>query len=446
MSRELKRKLLHVAMGGFALLLPWLTWWQAALLALTALLHNLFLLPRYGGRAVFRGEAARVGHDPGIVLYPASILLLTLLFRHQMPIVAAAWGMLALGDGMATIVPLLLRGSGPRLPWNRQKSWSGWLAFVVFGGAAACGLWWWTTGAPLTDPLVAKLLVVTVIVAMLESLPLGVDDNIVVPLAAGGLLLAALDFDPGRWIASRPEFVARLPWALVINGVLAVVAFAARSVDVAGAVHGTLLGVALWVFGGWPAFSLLLSFFVLGTGATKLGYRTKLAEGTAQEKGGRRSAPHAWANAGAGALFALLAAGGSRPDLLLLAVVGAFATATADTLGSEIGQAYGRRTFLITTFRPVPRGTDGAVSLEGTIAGILGSLVIALIGHAGGLCDWRGVAIVVVAAFVGTTVESYVGALFERAKQINNEAQNLLNTLVGGLVALVLGLVWTGGR
>ncbi|MDQ7087364.1 MAG: DUF92 domain-containing protein [Acidobacteriota bacterium] len=156
----------------------------------------------------------------------------------------------------------------------------------------------------------------------------------------------------------------------------------------------------------------------------------------------RRGAPggaaNAWANAGAGALFALLAAGSAEPGPYWLALVAAFATATADTLGSEIGQAYGRRTYLVTTFRPVPRGTDGAVSLEGTLAGVAGSLVVALLGWGMGLISPAAVAWVVLAAWIGTTLESYLGALLERRARIDNEAQNFLNTLVGGVVAMAL--------
>jgi uncharacterized protein (TIGR00297 family) len=435
MKRELLRKLLHLAMGGFAFLIPYLTWWQTSLLAAVALLHNLLLFPRYGGRRLFRGAAAQHGHDPGIVLYPAAVLALSLLFAPWPAIVAAAWGLLAFGDGMATICGVLAGPSSPRLPWNHRKSWAGWFGFLIFGAGAAWVLWRHTTGEPVSTEQSIQLVVVALFVAIIESLELGVDDNIVVPLAGAGLLLAASCLDLQRLVDAQPEFLARLPWAVGVNLLLAVLAMRARSVDLSGAIHGSLLGVALWVFGGGLAFAMLFAFFVLGSGATKLGYKTKLAEGTAQEKGGRRSSSHAWANAGAGTLFALLYAG-SGDAAFLLGVIAAFATAASDTLGSEIGQAYGRRTFLITSFRSVPRGTDGAVSLEGTLAGVAGSLLLGVLAirQIGAM----GVLIVVLAAFVGTTVESYLGAIFERAKQINNEAQNLLNTLVGGLSAIGL--------
>src|SRR5438309_365487 len=103
-SSELTRKLIHVAVGLFALLLAYLTWWQALLLGLVALLHNLFVLPLYMRKRIYRGEAGERGHDLGIVLYPASILVLVLVFHDRLEIVAAAWGLLAFGDGFAAIV------------------------------------------------------------------------------------------------------------------------------------------------------------------------------------------------------------------------------------------------------------------------------------------------------------------------------------------------------
>lgn len=438
---ELARKGLHVAMGGFAFLLAWLTWWQAALCALAALLNNLFVLPRIGGRRVFRGRAALAGHDLGIVLYPCSVLLLILLFPARLDIVAGAWGLLAFGDGLATVAGITLGRATGCLPWNRDKSWAGLAGFLAGGVPMTLTLVAWTRGTPLAPAEIALFAAVAVVVAIIETLPAGIDDNLLVPFSGAGLLFAATLVEPLRVAAEAPLLGARLLPALVVNVALALTAYALRSVDVSGVVHGVVLGTVTWVFGGGAAFVILLLFFVLGTGATKVGYRTKAREGTAQAKGGRRGARHAWANGGAPMLFALLYGTTGAADLaplFALAFVAALATASSDTLASEIGQAFGRRTYLVTTFRPVPRGTDGAVSLEGTLAGIAGSLVVGGVAHALGIIDAWGVLWTVIAAFAGTTLESVLGAWLERANKIDNEAQNFLNTLVGGLVALGL--------
>ena len=174
---------------------------------------------------------------------------------------------------------------------------------------------------------------------------------------------------------------------------------------------------------------------MLGSLATRVGYEEKAKRQLAQEKGGRRGAKNAFAKTAVPAAAAIFAATTGYPELFALAVAGAFATAAADTCSSEIGQVYGRRTFLITTLRPVPRGTEGAVSLEGTLAGVAASLVLGALGAAVGLYRWRGVAWVAVAALVATTLESVLGATLEKRGLLDNEAVNFLNSLAGALVA-----------
>jgi len=55
------------------------------------------------------------------------------------------------------------------------------------------------------------------------------------------------------------------------------------------------------------------------------------------------------------------------------------------------------------------------------------------------MTSWAGAGIVVVAAFVGTTLESYLGATLERMRTVDNEVVNFANTLAGGLAAMAIG-------
>ena len=92
----------------------------------------------------------------------------------------------------------------------------------------------------------------------------------------------------------------------------------------------------------------------------------------------------------------------------------------------------------MTTFRRVAAGTDGAASIEGTLAGVLASVALAVAAWMLGLVSSGPAVIAVAAAFLGSTLESYVGAATEGRRPIDNEALNLLNTVVGGVAALVL--------
>jgi uncharacterized protein (TIGR00297 family) len=439
---ELARKVTHMGVGLIAFSLRFLGPLWSAVLAACALGFNLFLLPRLGGRRLWRPAELEAGGSLGIVLYPLAVLLLILVFWRRLEVAAAAWGILAFGDGMASVAGMTLGRS--KLPWNPRKSWVGSLAYVVCGAMAAGVLLVWTAPVQGRDYLenngwafaLAAGFAAALLAAALESLPQGLDDNLGVPLVSG-LFLLGLVLTQGHWSAflADPGLPLRLLLAVLVNAALAGAAYAARTVDLSGVAAGFLVGFLIYVFYDWRGYLLLLAFFVIGSACTKFGYRQKAAARLAQEKGGRRGARHALANAGVATACALFAGVTDYRAFFGLAFAGAFATAAADTSSSEIGQLLGRRTFLLTTFRPVPRGTEGAVSLEGTLAGVLASLILAVLGAALGLYPWMGVLAVVVAAFVGTTFESVVGAALEKRQLLDNEALNFLNTLVGALVA-----------
>lgn len=432
---ELLRKLVHVAMGGIAFAVRPLGWQLAALCAAAAVVHNALLLPRYGGKRLWRAGDAERGYALGIVLYPTTVLLLVLVFRERLEIAAAVWAILAFGDGLAAIAGQTLGRANP-LPWNPGKSWAGTAAYFVCGGAGAFALLQWTAPGAYAPAFALAIAAATAgVAALLESQPLGLDDNFGVPLVAA-LLLFCLTLTEGRWdlVASAP-FLARTGAGAALNVALAVAAYATGGVGVAGAAVGVVLGTAIWACAGPWAFALLFAFFVLGTAATRLGYARKAAAGIAQERGGRRGPGNALSKSSIPAAAALFAATTAHPTLFLLALAGAFATAAGDTVSSEIGKAFGRRTFLVTTLRPVPRGTDGAVSLEGTAAGVAAMAAIALLGFAGGLYPAGGIAVVVAAAFLATTLESLAGATLERRGLLDNDAVNFLNSTAGALLA-----------
>jgi uncharacterized protein (TIGR00297 family) len=435
---ELARKATHMGVGLIAFSLRFLGPLWSAVIALCALGFNLYLLPRIGGRHLWRPAELEAGGSLGIVLYPLAVLLLILVFWNRLEVAAAAWGILAFGDGMASVAGMTLGRA--KLPWNPRKSWVGSLAYVVCGALAAAMLLVWTAPVQGRSYSLAFALAAgfatALLAAALESLPQGLDDNLGVPLVSG-LFLLGLVLTQGHWGAflADPGLPARLLLAVLVNAALAGAAYAARTVDLSGVVAGFVVGFLIYAFYDWRGYLLLLTFFVIGSACTRFGYRKKAAAKLAQEKGGRRGARHALANAGVATACALFAALTGHPVLFGLAFAGAFATAAADTASSEIGQLLGRRTFLITTFRPVPRGTEGAVSLEGTLAGVIASLILAVLGASRGLYPWAGVLAVVVAAFVGTTFESVVGAALEKRQLLDNEALNFLNTLVGALAA-----------
>jgi uncharacterized protein (TIGR00297 family) len=432
-TNETLRKTIHIAVGFGAVALKYLPWRYAALIAAAAVLGNWLLLHRLVGRSVARHER---GYDPGIVLYPAAVCTLILVFNWHIEIAAVAWVLLAFGDGFATLIGRAMPLAP--LPWNRTKSWGGLLAFLVLGGAAAFAI------AALFDgkPRMEVLLLAIVASAFAETLPLGLNDNVTVPLVAGGVL-AAVSIAPFA-SASHPPIA--WPW-LAAHTVLTIAGWLLRTVDVSGAIGGWVLGAIIVVGGGPPLYVALLTFFVIGTAATKLGYARKAREGLAQERGGRRGAAHAFANVGVAAICAIACWRGLGLVPLFMGVA-ALATAAADTAGSEIGQLVGRLTFLPLSFRRVPRGTEGAISIEGTLAGIVAAFAVGFAAVAMAAHHFRPaftgtividrfhtVAVITACGFLGSYLESILGSMNRKAgSPVPNGVMNFLNTAIGAVL------------
>ena len=229
--------------------------------------------------------------------------------------------------------------------------------------------------------------------------------------------------------------------AITVNTALAAFGIGTRqkSLTPSGLAHAWALGVILLSsFVGWRGYSLCVLYLVAGSAATKVKQAEKDAAGIGEGRGGRRGPENVWGSAATGAACALLgqAYPAQRP-LLAVAYVASLATKLSDTLASEIGKAYGKTCYLSTTLKRVPPGTEGAVSLEGTLAGVAGSLVIAGYATAVGLVAPAMVPVAALAAFVATTCESWLGATLQGGI-FTNEVINFINTLIGAVVAAAL--------
>lgn len=226
--------------------------------------------------------------------------------------------------------------------------------------------------------------------------------------------------------------------ALLVTGVLAVASVALRLVRPSAAPGGVLVGTLIYLGGGPGGFALLVAFFAAGVALTKLGYAKKAARGLAEPNEGRRGSAHALANGGVATLLAVAALvfPAFRP-LAVVGMAGALAAALADTTGSEIGQLHGRRPVSPLTFRPVPPGTEGAVSREGTLASLAAASAIALLGLVLGLYGVRGTVAVAIGGVAGSLLESVAGS-GGLTRRVGHMALNVGNTAVGAAVAIVL--------
>jgi uncharacterized protein (TIGR00297 family) len=232
-------------------------------------------------------------------------------------------------------------------------------------------------------------------------------------------------------------FAHRFWPAVAITLSFGILARLLRAVDISGAVAGVLVTWMLFMTAGPGAFAAVAAVFVLALLTTRLGYRHKQFLGTA-ERGGGRTASQVLANLGAAAACGAASVLSSRPELWLLALAGALAEAAADTVSSEYGQVTGDTAYLITNWEVVPAGTDGGISLPGTLAGIAAAVLLSLICAAVHLVPRRWIAVTMAAGILGMFADSYLGAWLERRRRLSNDQVNFMSTVIAAVLAALL--------
>jgi len=384
-----------------------------------------------------------------ILLLIAWILTFT---SYEFPIflIGEAIAITTFGDGIATILRVTEQAkhgslddisySGRRVkPESVRVSLT--LLFVGTVFASLIGLWitYWTE--PIPFQLIFFISVIGAVTgALLECVSTKIHDNITVPI---GSAMAMWLFASFGYSVSYTYMLLAFAFALVLG----YLAYRAGIADMSGLLSATLVGVLIIAFTDVWWFLLLLTFYLLGGGFTNYKYGYKQSLGIAQGKGGARGYKNVFSNS----LVAIVASIGytifpHAADIFLYIYLGSVATATGDTLASEIGTTYKGKPRMITTLKEVEPGVDGGVSSLGEIAAIFGSMVIALFALLVGVIEidqycLLGMSIITISGFVGTNIDSLLGATMQKRGILSNNGVNLAATIAGGVVAGVMRIV-----
>lgn len=280
----------------------------------------------------------------------------------------------------------------------------------------------------------------------------------VLPFAGTSVLLACFGW--------ATESAAVVIWTTVLSALLGLITWKLRAATPIAAVTGALITASLmfstfeFPYEPWrTALIPILAVSSLALAATRVGRGKKERLGTAEARHGR-SASQVTANLGMAALVAIEPVRGwllnsswfnrvssnslylplaAHIETLLLAMpLAALAEAAADTVSSEIGQVLGGRPRMVTTAQIVDPGTDGAVSIAGTLAGVVAAAIVAAAGTWALRGGWALFNLSVAGAIFGLLFDSLLGATFERKGWLNNDAVNFLSTASAAAFALVM--------
>ena len=209
--------------------------------------------------------------------------------------------------------------------------------------------------------------------------------------------------------------------------IIGLITYWRKALDLFGSIFMIIMGIIIIFTAGANWLMLIFIFLILGLISTKYKHQYKKDIGVYE---GTRSLKNVISN---GIVPFVMAAFGNYGGF-----IGSIATATADTLASEVGVVEQPR--LITTFKKVPPGTDGGISIVGTAAGIIGAGIIGVSAYILGIFPdpFVTLKVSIIAGTVGCFVDSILGAVLERRNYISNEYVNLIATITGAALGIIM--------
>ena len=396
----------------------------------------------------------------GTVYYPMSLLILVIAstLLHMPYLGALGIFIMGYGDGLAGLI-------GKK--FGRQKLYQ---KKSVIGTATMFTVSLIVSYLILSiytpDISVIGSLLIASVVTFIELLTSSGLDNITVPLGSSAIYYLLITF-------GSQQITTDLVIGILLSVLIAVAAYSRKSLDRSGAIAAIIVGSAIYAFAGLAAWIALILFFVSSSVITQY-KKAKKAKLSIEYKNSSRNYKQVLAS---GLIPAVLSVAYfvTKSEAVLLAVIAAIAVSCSDTWGSEIGVLNKGKNVSITTFKPVPKGESGGVSLLGTNASLAGAFMIAVFFVASQLATsspslmhgLQILALITLLGFAGSIIDSLLGAKFQvkyidsktksiteseqtngklnkqasGVKFINNDMVNLLSSVVAGAIALVVFVV-----
>lgn len=260
---------------------------------------------------------------------------------------------------------------------------------------------------------------------------------------------------------------------LVSSSLISYIAYKKSSLNISGLLAATILGTAIYFFGGLWFFNIMIAFFLSSSLLTKFKSTNKNSLDKLYEKGGKRDYIQVFINGGIGLILSIFYYIYNNP-IFLLAYAVSFGVATSDTWASEIGVLSKNEPLSILNLKPIEKGMSGGISILGTIFAFLGSGFIALVFFIAYTVIYNDIIqgftyflVCLIMGFVGSIIDSILGAsiqaqyyceeiesftekkayknkpnrLVKGFAIINNDVVNLVSNLISTLLVLFLYLL-----
>ncbi len=415
---------------------------------------------------IFKGMDTVSRQTYGTVYYPLAFFILVLAFWNKYPaLVSIPMLILAIGDAFANIVggavkrPVVynLTGDGKSIQGSiAMFVVSFFILFLSLIFTRPSKLWW---GDVLNTSFI-QIFFISFLTALFATVVEGAGsyglDNFFIPIASAFMLHSFIVADKfGQFLV-----------AFILAFLIAVISYRFKFLSISGSVGTFILAVVIFGVGGWKWTVPILTFFVLSSLISKVGKERRKKFDLIFEKSSTRDIYQVFANGGIAGLSAFIYHFYPN-EIFYYAYLASVSAATFDTWATEIGTLFLSKPRLITNFKPVEPGTSGGVSIKGTIGGVVGSILIFLSATPWIEWDAAKLAIVIIAGFIGSLIDSFLGAtiqaqyrcyvcskvterkihcnefaeLIRGNKKFNNDFVNFVCTMSGAFAGLILMII-----
>ncbi|MDH7508374.1 MAG: DUF92 domain-containing protein [Methanomassiliicoccales archaeon] len=227
---------------------------------------------------------------------------------------------------------------------------------------------------------------------------------------------------------------------VVLCGLLAVLAYKFKLLSASGSIASIAVGLTIGWFGSISWLLILIVFVLLGFLVTRYKIQLKMAGGLQEGKRGERTYRNVLANGFVPLVIALVSYSLDLQNELIaqIAYLSAISVAAADTTASELG-VLSPRTYLITNFNRVAPGTNGGISLAGTIWAVIAATFASIIGWLAIVPGMSIDVMVVIPIFAGVSgcmIDSFIGATLENRGFVSKLGTNVISMLAGTVIAV----------
>lgn len=456
-SIEATRKLVHIFVGIFLLISLFLFQSNTypAILAILFILINATTL-KFN---LFKAMHPTSRKSYGTIYFPIAYLILILGWWNDPYALVVAFLLLTFADTAATIVGESAHSPERFIVWQDSKTVQGSIAMfltsiilITIGLSVVSEI----LGEPLESPkiMIPKIVFLALLATAAEATSSRGSDNLTIPI------ITVIGFDLFNSLVSSNGIVLLMVW-IIVALIISIAATYFHALTDSGALGALIMGIFVFGTGGIRFLVPLIAFFILSSLLSSTGRRKRHDRKYRFGKGSRRDIVQVYANGGVPFLIAIWHFYSPSSELYII-YLASLAAANADTWGTEIGFFSRKPPRSLATFKQVPTGSSGGISIIGTFGSILGATTIGGISYLF-LGDLSVLLLVSIAGFAASLIDSILGATLQanfecrecytitelerhcdiRAmkirgiRELTNDTVNLLCTLSGSIIALV---------